>query len=219
MMRAESDVAARRPSQTNRWSFEPQLFNIETSHGVFSKLKLSSTNPQRLDSSVEPAVVCVVGLAVTLSASSGLSTTQKDRASVRCTMGQGSGAQRRPVGGSPWPRGVSAHHMECVGQPGSHVRTSCGSDFTRPFRRFSADWDSSRRCSSSSEHNHGPRGKKCRTYFPSQALFFEYRSNELVQMKWVRSIRRVPPDRSHLVLAQTDKFKCSNAEIRVQIPV
>ena len=58
-MRAESDVAARRPSQTNRWSFEPQLFNIETSHGVFSKLKLSSTNPQRLDSSVEPAVVCV----------------------------------------------------------------------------------------------------------------------------------------------------------------
>ena len=143
---------------------------------------------------------------------SGLSTTQKDRASVRCTMGQGSGAQRRPVGGSPWPRGVSAHHMECVGQPGSHVRTSCGSDFTWPFRRFSADWDSSRRCSSSTEHNHGPRESRSRTYFRVGALFFEYRS-----CKWVRSIRQVLPDRTHPVLAQTDKFKCSNAEIRVHI--
>ncbi len=170
MMRAESDVAARRPSQTNRWSFEPQLFNIETSHCVFSKLKLSSTNPQRLDSSVEPAVVCVGRSGSYTYSCSGLSTTQKDRASVRCTMGQGSGAQRRPVGGSPWPRGVSAHHMECVGQPGSHVRTSCGSDFTWPFRRFSADWDSSRRCSSSTEHNHGPRESRSRTYFRVGAL-------------------------------------------------
>ena len=115
-------------------------------------------------------------------------------------MCQGSGAQRRPVGGSTWPRGVSAHHMECVGQPGSHVRTSYGSYFTRPFRRFSADWDSSRRCSSSSEHNHGPRESRSRTYFRVGALFFEYRS-----CKWVRSIRRVPPDRSHPVLAQTGK--------------
>ena len=155
----------------------------------------------------------MAGLAVTLSASDGRRTTQKDRASVRCTMGQGSGAQRRPVGGSPWPRGVSAHHMECVGQPGSHVRTSRGSIFTRPFRRFSADWDSSRRCSSSSKHNHGPREKNMHTYFASRALFFEYRS-----YKWVRSIRRVPPDRSHLVLAQTDKKKCLTREIRVHIP-
>ena len=171
MMGIESDVAVQQPSQTNRWSFEPQLFNIETSHVVSTKLKLSSTNPQRLDSSVEPEVVAVVvcvrsgSYAYThfRSASNGQCTTQKDRASVRCTMAQGSGAQRRPVGGSPWPRGVSAHHMECVGQPGSHVRTSCGSDFTWPFRRFSADWDSSLRCSSSSKHNHGPRRSRSRS--------------------------------------------------------
>ena len=47
----------------------------------------------------------------------------------------------------------------------------------------------------------------------SRTLFFEYRS-----YKWVRSIRRVPPDRSHLVLAQTDKNKCSTRKIRVDIP-
>ena len=173
MTRTESDDAAQRSSQTNRWSYIPQTFNIKTTHGVFSKLKFWGANPQRLDSSVEPeVVVCVRSGSYTFGEQWPLHcTTQKDRASVRCTMGQGSGAQRRPVGGSPWPRGVSAHHMECVGQPGSHVRTSHGSYFTRPFRRFSADWDSSRRCSSSSKHNHGPREKNMHTYFASRALF------------------------------------------------
>ena len=114
MMGIESDVAVQQPSQTNRWSYVSQNFNIETTQGVFSKLKLWGANPQRLDSSVEPeVVVCVRSGSYTFGEQRPMHHTERSRVSPM-HHGPGKWRSKTTRGGLAMaPRGIGTSHGVC----------------------------------------------------------------------------------------------------------
>ena len=180
---------------------------------MFSKLKFWGANPQRLDSSVEPeVVVCVRSGSYTFGEQRPMHHTERSRVSPM-HHGPGKWRSKTTRGGLAMaPRGIGTSHgvcrttrVPCADLPRFVFYTAVSAIFRglgfEPALLLllrAQPW---------------PSGENMHTYFASRALFFEYRS-----YKWVRSIRRVPPDRSHLVLAQTDKNKCLTRQIRVHIP-
>ena len=113
-MGIESDVAVQQPSQTNRWSYVSQNFNIETTQGVFSKLKRWGANPQRLDSSVEPeVVVCVRSGSYTFGEQWPLHHTERSCGS-QMHHGPGKWRSKTTRGGLAMaPRGIGTSHGVC----------------------------------------------------------------------------------------------------------
>ena len=168
-------------------------------------MKRWSTNSQRLDSSVEPTVVCV-GRSGSYTFGEQRPKHHTERSSVsQMHHGPGKWRSKTTRGGLAMaPRGIGTSHgvcrttrVPCAGLPRFEFYTAVSTIFRglglEPallLLHRTQPW---------------PSGENMHTYFASRALFFEYRS-----YKWVRSIRRVP-GRSHPVLAQTDKFKCSTS--------
>jgi hypothetical protein len=135
-----------------------QTFNTETSHGFLSNLNISVSKLPRGHSNDGVAERLPAAMMAAFRGCNGGGRTKKivtadpihDESSKRpCKI--------RTPGVSQLKPGMYSRNQMISEHTGFQMRKLWGSYFTRPFRRSFRGLGLSRRCSSSTEHNHGPR--------------------------------------------------------------